>query len=82
LVRHDVGARGERRDFAIADVRHARDTDTPTNLRDCRQIERIIGGVAGHSRDGQRQSERIECGERNLQLRQIGPMILAVTELK
>jgi hypothetical protein len=82
LGRPDVGARGERRDFAIAEVRHARATDTPANWRDGRQRERLIGGVAGHSRDGQRQSERIACGERALQLRQIGPMILAVTELK
>jgi hypothetical protein len=81
LVRHDVGARGERRDVAIADVRHARATDPPAHWREGRQRERISGGVAGHRRDGQRQSERIECGERALQWRQIGPMLLAVTEL-
>jgi hypothetical protein len=57
-------------------------TPTPRRTGAIAGRERIIGGVAGHSRDGQRQSERIECGERNLQLRQIGPMSLAVTELQ
>ena len=80
-MRHEVGARGERREFASAAVRHARATDTPAHWRDGRQLERISGGVAGPSRDGQRQSERSECGERALQGRQSGPMILAGTEL-
>jgi hypothetical protein len=82
LVRHDVGARGESRYFAIADVRHAGEADTPEDLGDCRQRERSIGSVAGQGYDGHRQPERIERCQGNLQLRQTGLVILAVNELE
>src|SRR5262245_5414939 len=82
MVCHDVGARGESRYFAITDVWHAGEADPPADFGDCRQIERLVGRVAGPGRAGPRPPERIKRCERDLQWRQIGPMILAVTELE
>lgn len=40
------------------------------------------GSSTGPGRDSQRQSERLEYGECDLQVRQSGPMIIAVTALQ
>ena len=81
-VRDDLGSRPHRRHFAIADVAQSSDLDDLADFGDLRQIERIVRRVASHDRRRQRQSKRIEHRQSDLQLRQIGPMILAVSKLE
>ena len=49
------------------------------NLRD---VERVVGCIACHDRSRKRQPERVKRRQTNLDLRQVRPVILAVSKLK
>ena len=81
-MRHDLCARANGRHLAVANVGQPGTLGALTDFGNLRQIERVIGHMAGDDRRRQRQAERIEHGHGDLHLRQIGAMILAVSQLE
>ena len=81
-MRHDLSACAEGRHLAVADIGQSGGPDNLADFGNLRQIEWVIGRLAGHDRHRQWQAERIEHCHGNLHLRQIGAMILAVPKLE
>lgn len=80
-MRHDLRARAKSRHLAVANVGQPSDPGDLADFGNLRQIERVVGRMAGYNRRCQRQAERIEHRHSDLHLRQVGAMILAVPEL-
>ncbi len=81
LAGHDFRACAKSRHLAVATVGEPGALDGLTHCGTLRQRERVIGRLASDDRRRQRQAERSEPRQRDLPLRQIGAMLLAVAEL-
>ena len=82
LVRNDLRARADGRHLAVADVGQPGALGDLTDFGNLRQIQRVIGRIAGHDCERQRHAQRIKHRHGDFDLRQIGAMILAVPELE
>src|SRR6266571_8248998 len=82
LVRHDLGAYTKGRHLAVANVGEAGTLGGLADLGNLRQIERVVGRLAGDDRRRQRPAEGVEHRYGDVHLRQIGAMILAVSQLE
>ena len=78
--RHE-GARGQRGHLAVAHVGPAAHPEGLLHRLDGRDIQGIVGRVAGHDGGGQRHAQRVEDGGRDLELGPVG-VVLAVAELQ
>ena len=81
-MRHDLCACANGRHLAVANVGEPGALGSLADFGNLRQIERVIGRLAGDDRRRQRQAERIEHRHGDLHLRQIGAMILTVSQLE
>jgi hypothetical protein len=76
-----VGPRGQGGHLAVPGVDQAGLAEHPANPIDHRQVERIIGGVAGIDLGGEQLPTRLGGGRHELQLGEVGPMVFTVAVL-
>ena len=68
--------------LAVPHHQPSRAAEALLDLGDGRYVERIIGGVPRDHRADQGHDQRIQGGDRHLDLGQVGPLVLAVAELE
>ncbi len=81
LAGGDLGSRLQGRHLAIAGIEQPDLTEHGANAAIERQIQRVVGGVSGMDIAGQEQPGGLGDGGHELELGQVGAVVLAVAEL-
>ena len=78
----DARSRVQRRHFAIADIQQAWRIQARAHPCDGGQIQRVIGPFAREHLGGQRQAQRVQRRQHDLELPQVRSMVLAMSQLQ